>query len=239
MTTILRRSLSVLKYKSLCIKDDIADRGVESMPNYYYRDDGFKLWDIIEKFVEGVLTYYYKSDEEVKGDTELQNYIQDIFEHGFHSKEDSGIPQTFKTVAEVVKFCTMVIFTSSAQHAAVNNGQSDYGSWMPNTPSTLLRAPPTTKGTATEETLLQTLPGRTITDNAITVMRALSTQSTDFVALGQFPQELFTEDVPCQLMQKFRDDLRGLDEEINLRNENLPLPYVYLKPTLMENSVSI
>lgn len=239
MTTIIRRSLSVLKYKSLCIKDDIADRGVESMPNYYYRDDGFKLWDIIEKFVEGVLTHYYKSDEEVKGDTELQNYIQDIFEHGFHSKEDSGIPQTFKTVAEVVKFSTMVIFTCSAQHAAVNNGQSDYGSWMPNTPTTLLRAPPTTKGTATEETLLQTLPGRTITDNAVSVMRLLSTPSTDFVALGQFPQELFTEDVPCQLMQKFRDDLQKLDEEINHRNENLPLPYVYLKPKLMENSVSI
>lgn len=239
MTTVLRRSLSVLKYKNLCIKDDIADRGLESMPNYYYRDDGFKLWDIIEKFVEGVLTHYYKNDEDVKEDTELQNYIQEIFEHGFHSKEDSGIPQTFQTVAEVVKFSTMVIFISSAQHAAVNNGQADYGSWMPNTPTTLLRAPPTSKGTATEETLLQTLPGRTITDNAITVMKLLSTPSTDFVALGQFPQEHFTEEVPCRLMQTFREDLKRLDEEIDRRNENLPLPYVYLKPTLMENSVSI
>uniref|UniRef100_A0A8C6S3K8 Lipoxygenase domain-containing protein n=1 Tax=Neogobius melanostomus TaxID=47308 RepID=A0A8C6S3K8_9GOBI len=128
----------------------------------------------------------------------------------------------------------MVIFTCSAQHAAVNNGQV----WMPNTPTSLQKPPPTKKGTVTEQTVLQTLPDPNTTLNAVSVVTLLSTQS-DFVALGHFPHEHFTEDVPCRLMRQFRAELDKLDEEIDDENKKRKLPYMYLKPTLMENSVSI
>lgn len=103
--------------------------------------------------MQGVLSFYYKNDLEVEQDSELQKWIQDIYEHGFLSQKDTGelnaaashmifhflffllnkecafgpiltgIPQSFTTVAEVVKFVTMVVFTCSAQHSAVNGGQ--------------------------------------------------------------------------------------------------------------------
>lgn len=123
MITILQRSLSSITYSSLCIPDDIKERGVESVPNYFYRDDGLKLWDIIHKFVNGLLCHYYKSNNDVQKDTELQKWIQDIFERGFLSHASTGIPQSFSTVDELVKFVTMVIFTCSGQHSAVNGGQ--------------------------------------------------------------------------------------------------------------------
>lgn len=47
MVTFLKKSLSLITYSSLCIPDDIAERGLESMPHFYYRDDGLKLWNII------------------------------------------------------------------------------------------------------------------------------------------------------------------------------------------------
>uniref|UniRef100_A0A7N8XJ22 Lipoxygenase domain-containing protein n=1 Tax=Mastacembelus armatus TaxID=205130 RepID=A0A7N8XJ22_9TELE len=90
MTTILKRSMSSLTYRSLCIPEDIADRGLEDVPNFYYRDDGLKLWDIIHRFVQGVLSYYYKKDTEVQDDPELQKWISDIFEHGFLSQAATG-----------------------------------------------------------------------------------------------------------------------------------------------------
>lgn len=49
MLTFLRKSLSLITYSSLCVPDDIAERGVESVPRFYYRDDGLKLWNIINR----------------------------------------------------------------------------------------------------------------------------------------------------------------------------------------------
>ncbi|XP_026208082.1 arachidonate 15-lipoxygenase B-like [Anabas testudineus] len=239
LITILQRSLSSLTYRSLCIPDDIADRGLESVPNFYYRDDGLRLWNIINSFVKGILKYYYKSDKEVQNDSELQNWIGDIFEHGFLSRESSGIPQRFSTVDELVKFVTMVIFTCSAQHSAVNTGQFDYGGFMPNTPITLQLPPPIKKGLANENTLLQTLPMVSETVNGMAVMWLLSKPSSDFVALGQYREEYFTEETACEVIKVFQEELKKLSEGIKKRNESLEIPYTYMDPALMENSVAI
>uniref|UniRef100_A0A3B3ZX57 Lipoxygenase domain-containing protein n=1 Tax=Periophthalmus magnuspinnatus TaxID=409849 RepID=A0A3B3ZX57_9GOBI len=101
----------------------------------------------------------------------------------------------------------------------------DIGVWMPNFPPSLQLAPPTIKGRANEHTLLQTLP-----------------DSTDFVCIlyhFMYPQELFTEDVCCKLTKDFEKELKDLDEAIDRRNKNLKLPYTYLEPKTMENSVSL
>ncbi|KAM9362638.1 arachidonate 12-lipoxygenase, 12R-type-like [Symphorus nematophorus] len=239
MVTILKRSLSSMTYSSLCIPDDIAERGLEAVPNFYYRDDGLNLWEIVHRFVGGVLGHYYKTDAEVCQDSELQRWIQDIFEHGFLSQECTGIPQQFSTVAEMVKFVTMVIFTCSGQHSAVNTGQYDYGGWMPNTPISLQRPPPTTKGTTSEATMLQTLPDINTTVQGMATMWLLSKQSSDFVRLGLYPEEHFFEEVPCKLIKEFQGELEILSTVIKTRNKSLDVPYTYMDPELVENSVAI
>ncbi|XP_068583125.1 polyunsaturated fatty acid lipoxygenase ALOX15B-like isoform X2 [Cebidichthys violaceus] len=239
MKTLMKRLLSSVTYRSLCIPDDIVERGLEDVPNFYYRDDGLKLWDVIHRFVQGVLSFYYKDDTEVQKDSELQKWISDIFEHGFLSQADTGIPESFTTVAELVKFVTMVIFTCSGQHSAVNAGQFDDGGWMPNTPLTLQRPPPTTKGTTSEATMLQTLPAVNATVRIASTVWLLSRQSTDFVPLGQYPEEHFSEKIPCKLIQDFQGELQVLSAIINARNKSLEVPYTYLDPMVVENSVGI
>ncbi|XP_078799793.1 polyunsaturated fatty acid lipoxygenase ALOX15B-like [Oryzias latipes] len=239
MLTILRRSLSAVTYSSLCITDDIAERGMQDVPNYFYRDDGLRLWYIIYRFVKGVIEYYYKNDEEVQQDTEIQKWISDIFKHGFLSQASTGIPQSFTTVLELVKFVTMVIATGSAQHAAVNSGQYDYGSWMPNTPISLKRPPPTKKGEANEATMLETLPDINVTVQGMATLWLLSQQSSDFVPLGVYPEEHFTEETPRKFIKIFQAQLEELSNNIIARNKKLEVPYTYLNPREVENSVAI
>uniref|UniRef100_A0A3Q2ZGV4 Lipoxygenase domain-containing protein n=1 Tax=Kryptolebias marmoratus TaxID=37003 RepID=A0A3Q2ZGV4_KRYMA len=239
MITILRSSLSSLTYSSLCMPEDIAERGLEDVPNFCYRDDGLKLWDIIHRFVQGVLGYYYKTDVDVQQDSELQKWLLDIFEHGFLGQTGTGIPQRFTTVNELIKFVTMVVFTGSAQHAAVNSGQYDFGGWMPNTPLTLQLPPPTKKGEATEKTLLNTLPDVNATVQGLATLWLLSQQSSDFVPLGHYPEDHFTEETPCRIMKEFQRELEVLSGAIKKRNEHLEVPYTYLDPVEVENSVAI
>ncbi|XP_062398077.1 hydroperoxide isomerase ALOXE3-like [Sardina pilchardus] len=236
---LLQRATSSLTYSSLCLPDDISERGLEDVPNYYYRDDGRELWNIIHKYAEGVVQHYYTSDEHVQKDTELQSWIREIFTSGFLGRSSTGIPECFHTVSDVVKFVTMAIFTASAQHAAVNNGQFDFGGWMPNYPTALRKPPPKEKGQTTMNTILETLPDIGTTVNGMAVLSLLSKTFTDQYLLGHFPEDLFDEEVPCKLVADFQKDLRELSDVIEERNKKLEFPYTYLNPKNVENSVAI
>ncbi|KAM6893956.1 polyunsaturated fatty acid lipoxygenase ALOX15B-like [Xenentodon cancila] len=179
MMTIMKKSLKVLTYRSLCIKDDIKDRGLKDVPNFYYKEDGEDLWNIFHRFVEEMLDFYYKDDDQVKQDGEVQDWISDIFKHGFLYNKKSGIPEKFESRAELVKFVTMVMYTCSAQHSAVNTGQYEFYGWMPNGPSTLQLPLPTKKGKATEETILATFPNIKTTVNAMATVWLLSKTFSD------------------------------------------------------------
>nr|XP_024000876.1 arachidonate 15-lipoxygenase B-like [Salvelinus alpinus] len=138
MMEFLKKAVASLTYSSLCMPEDITTRGLESIPNFLYRDDGLRLWtsspgNVLSQNDLLLLT----CDSDVQKDSELQNWIKDIFFYGFLAETSTGIPQSFSLVTELVKFITMVIFTVSVQHAAVNNGQFDFGGWMPNSPIAL------------------------------------------------------------------------------------------------------
>uniref|UniRef100_A0A668UCH3 Uncharacterized protein n=1 Tax=Oreochromis aureus TaxID=47969 RepID=A0A668UCH3_OREAU len=228
---LMRRGLSRMTYSSLCLPENIAARGLQSIPNFYYRDDGLKLWNIINSFVKYIVEYYYPSDSDVCKDGELQEWINEIFTHGF--------PASFNTVEEVIKFITMVIFTVSVQHAAINNGQFDYSSWAPCGSGLLHKPAPTTKGQSSMTTLLETLPNIGETVKFAGMLWVLSHKYTDVVLLGQYPEERFDEPTPKQMIKEFQAELSYLSEEITARNSRLEVPYTYLNPTEIENSVTI
>ncbi|XP_046901368.1 hydroperoxide isomerase ALOXE3-like [Hypomesus transpacificus] len=239
MNMFLQKAAAALTYSSLCLPEDIAARGLESIPNFYYRDDGQKLWNIIHSYVKGVVEFYYVCDSDVERDSELQKWIGDIFTHGFLEKKETGVPELFSTVLELVKFLTMVIFTASVQHSAVNFGQDDLVGWMPNCPTSLQKPPPTTKGQYTEKKMWETFPDINVTAYGLVTVNLLSTQSPDFVALGCFPNERFVEATPLEKIEELQNNLKVYSYETKARNVDLPLPYTFLYPENIENSVAI
>ncbi|XP_043077296.1 hydroperoxide isomerase ALOXE3 isoform X2 [Puntigrus tetrazona] len=239
MTKLMKKVLSELTYCSLCLPEDISDRGLESVPNFFYRDDGLQLWSIIKDFVRSMVEIYYQSDSDVQQDTELQDWIKEIFTHGFLEQSSTGIPQCFSTVEEVIQFVTMVIFTVSAQHSALRAGQFDYGSWFPNAPGSLKRPPPTTKGSSDKNTLLDTLPDTNTSAYLVSVFWLLSKPSSDLVPLGQYPEDYFCQMAPQKRIRDFQAELSFFSESINDRNKGLKVPYKYMCPENISNSVSI
>uniref|UniRef100_A0A667XQV3 Lipoxygenase domain-containing protein n=1 Tax=Myripristis murdjan TaxID=586833 RepID=A0A667XQV3_9TELE len=238
MLEFLRRASAALTYHDLCLPDDITRRGLESIPNYYYRDDGLQLWNIIHRYVEGVASYYYHDDSDVIRDSELQSWINEIIVFGHLIDEKKGFPKSFTSVSELTYFVTMVIFTASAQHAAVNNAQLDYFGWMPNAPVGLQLPPPSTKGLCSESSLLASFPDVNATVHGLATVYLLSKRPTDYVPLGSSAEQHFTENFPVEMAARFRSDLKRLSYEIQVRNIGLMLPYVYLQPHNVEDSVA-
>uniref|UniRef100_H2VCF5 Uncharacterized protein n=1 Tax=Takifugu rubripes TaxID=31033 RepID=H2VCF5_TAKRU len=225
LSELMRRDLADLHYSYFFLPENVRARGLDSIPNNLYRDDGLKLWNIISSFVTAMVSYYYPTDCEVTRDTELQEWINEIFVHCLLGNKETGFPEAFTTAEELIKFLTMVIFTVSAQHSAVNNPQYDFCSMMPNYSLLLRKPPPTTKGQSSMETILETLPN--------------VSESINFIYLGNYPDERFDEATPKQIIKEFQAHLSQLSKEIAERTAERNPPYVYMDPTQMENSIAI
>ncbi|XP_077340070.1 hydroperoxide isomerase ALOXE3-like isoform X2 [Lithobates pipiens] len=235
---LLKKAMEGVTYHNLCLPDNIASRGMESIPNYLYRDDGMKIWLAVESFVSNIVNYYYTSDAMVKEDPELQAWVAEIFKEGFLQNSSSEVPSSLESIASLIKYLTMVIFTCSAQHAAVNGGQFDMYSWMPNGPTTMKSPPPTAKG-ATMEAILKTLPDVNTTALGLIFMWTVSNDPLDTRRLGNYPNKYFTEKTPQQSIKEFQDKLTEISKHIKERNKTMDLPYAYLDPSVVENSVSL
>uniref|UniRef100_A0A3B4A8H3 Lipoxygenase domain-containing protein n=1 Tax=Periophthalmus magnuspinnatus TaxID=409849 RepID=A0A3B4A8H3_9GOBI len=225
---VLSRSSRRLSYSSLCVPQDVEQRGLNDLPQCLYGQDAPRVWSALLRFVIGWLDLCYRGDEDVEQDSELQSWIRDIYEHGL--PPESGFPQRFLSKAELSEFVTMVIFSSSALHAAVNFSQLDFALWIPNTPPCLLRPPPQVKGQLTEEDFLSFLPDVNTSMRLLTSLALLSAPGADY---------LFHSGAPRRLMEEVQDELRSISDDITRRNANAVFPYSYLDPERIENSVAI
>ena len=187
------------------IKRSLKERGVDDpdkLPHYHYRDDGMKIWEAIESCVGGVVNEFYHSDDEVTSDHELQKWAEDIHENGFpafrSAPEGRGFPKEITSREMLIEYCTLIMFTGSAQHAAVNFGQYEYYSYTPNAPAILRRPPPTVKGVSDFQFLLETLPKADVASQQTSVAYLLSQFSSDEVSnrvLYSYAAVLCTDDL--------------------------------------------
>uniref|UniRef100_A0A2K5R7G5 Arachidonate 15-lipoxygenase type B n=2 Tax=Cebus imitator TaxID=2715852 RepID=A0A2K5R7G5_CEBIM len=235
---LIQRSMKQLNYSALCLPVDIRARGVEDIPGCYYRDDGMQIWGAVERFVSEIIGVYYPSHESVQDDRELQAWVREIFSKGFLNRENSGIPSSLETREALVRYVTMVIFTCSARHSAVSAGQFDSCAWMPNLPPSMQLPPPTSKSQATPESFVDTLPPVNATCDVILALWLLSKEPGDRRPLGTYPDEHFIEEAPWSITT-FQNRLAQISREIQERNRGLALPYTYLDPPVIENSISI
>ena len=172
------------------IRADTQRRQVDDkdhLPNYYYRDDGILIWDAIESYVREIIGIFYKSDDDVKEDTEVQSWANEVHFHAFPGYDGApdghGFPDKMESCEDLILYCTLIMYSGSAQHAAVNFGQFDMYAFIPNAPFALRKPPPTEKGVTTYANILESLPTIHTSGLTIGLVYALSQYSPDEVSV--------------------------------------------------------
>ncbi|XP_072114472.1 polyunsaturated fatty acid 5-lipoxygenase-like isoform X1 [Mobula birostris] len=241
LDAVAQKAFKTFTYRSICFPDNLEDRGVQGLKEYFYQADGLQIWAAISKYVKNIMGLYYKSDSDVLKDVELQAWLKDVVQEGFAELPGivSGMPTSFQTREELFKFLTVVIFICSAQHAAVNNGQYDWCCWVPNSPCTMRKPPPSSKEDLSIEQLMDTLPDMSQSAVQMAFTWHLGRPLPNKILLGFFEEEYFTEPDAKKIIVEFQRDLEKIKRQIEDRNQNLELKYQYLLPTNIENSISI
>ncbi len=210
----------------------LARRGVDdpaSLPDYPYRDDGLLLWEAIHDWVEAYVALYYEDDDAVQLDHELQDWAAELiaWEGGrvIGFGQDGGV----KTRAYLVDALTILIFTGSAQHAAVNFPQFELMSYAPAFP--LAGFSPGDTGS-----WFDLLPPLDIALKQTETARLLG--CVYHTRLGRYEEDAFVDPAVQAPLQAFQRALERIEETIERRNQSRA-PYPFLLPSRVPQSVNI
>jgi arachidonate 15-lipoxygenase len=213
-------------------------RGVDDttvLANYPYRDDATLYWNAISKWVLDYLNLYYPSDEEVGKDPELLAWIEEIGSDtggrivGF---EQAPTP----TIASLAELLTMVIYTCSVQHAAVNFPQYSLMSYAPHMPLATYAPAPKTKTGATQQDYMKILPPLDLAELQMDFGYMLG--SVQYTTLGQFGTDYFTDPRVAAPLQQFQARLDEIGTTIDERNKSRA-PYQFLCRSGIPQSINI
>ncbi|XP_027114627.1 probable linoleate 9S-lipoxygenase 5 [Coffea arabica] len=235
--------------RKMAVKDSTSPFGLRLLiEDYPYAVDGLKIWSAIKTWVTDYCSFYYKSDQMIQEDIELQSCWKEVREKGHADKKDEPWWPRMKTITELIDSCTIIIWLSSALHAATNFGQWPYAGYQPNRPTTSRRFMPE-PGTPEYEELksnpdkafLKTITAQFQTLLGLSTIEILSRHTTDEVYLGQRENPQWTKDTePLEAFKKFGQTLSEIEDQIlqmngdpKWRNRVGPvnIPYTLLFPT--------
>ena len=249
----------------MAVEDSSAPHGLRLLiEDYPYAVDGLEIWAVIKSWVQEYVSVYYAKDDDVISDSELQHWWKEAVEKGHADLKDEAWWPKLQTLEELVQICTIIIWTGSALHAAVNFGQYPYGGFILNRPTSSRRLLPE-KGTPEYEEMvkshqkayLRTITSKFQTMIDLSVIEILSRHASDEVYLGQRENPHWTSDSKAlQAFQKFGNKLKDIEEKLGSKNKDeklrnrfgpVELPYTLLHPTSGEgltfrgipNSISI
>ncbi|MBL9065102.1 MAG: arachidonate 15-lipoxygenase [Sphingopyxis sp.] len=223
---------------------DLAERGVgvdSALADYPYRDDALLVWNTIHEWARQYVDLYYASDADVTGDTELARWATCLA--GEAKIKGFGAIVSRKQLAEI---CTMVMFTASAQHAAVNFPQKDIMAFAPAITGAGWQAAPSGQRGHDKPGWLAMMPPMALALEQLNVLELLG--SVHYRPLGDYRSNAFPYPTWFQdprvtgaegPLAWFQAALTGVEAEIVARNAERMQPYPYLQPSLIPTSINI
>lgn len=233
------KGLQTYGFNSAMLPKQFEQRGVSDrnlLPVYPYRDDALLVWDAIRQWVSDYLQLYYATDREIQNDTALQSWAAEVQAYEGGRISEFGEDGRIQTRDYLIDAVTLIIFTASAQHAAVNFPQKDlmgYAAALPlagYVPASIL------KREVTEQDYLNLLAPLDQAQRQYNLLALLG--SVYYNKLGEYPQGYFTDSRIKPLLQNFQENLQQVEHTINQRNLSRPT-YNYLLPSKIPQSINI
>ncbi|MEH1941044.1 MAG: lipoxygenase family protein [Nostoc sp.] len=226
-------------FNSAILPKQFQQRGVDDpnlLPVYPYRDDALLVWDAIHQWVSDYLNLYYPTDEDIQKDTALQRWAAEISAYDGGRIPDFGEDGGIKTLNYLIDATTLIIFTASAQHAAVNFPQKDLMGYAAAIPLAGYLPASTLKREVTEQDYLNLLPPLDQAQRQYNLLSLLG--SVYYNKLGEYQQGYFTDQKVKPLLQGFQSHLQQVEDTIKQRNLNRP-SYESLLPSKIPQSINI
>lgn len=214
-------------------------RGFDSQErklDYPYREDALKIWNAIEEWVSDYIDIYYPSQEDIKNDIELANWVAELISEKGGRVKDFGEQGKIKTKEYLQKALTQIIFTASAQHAAVNFPQNEIMSFAPALPLSGYQAPPALDQEVSSADWLKLLPPANVAITQFALGYALG--SIYYTQLGKYAFGHFTDRRIFPILEKFQSKLSQIEKEIIARNKKRT-PYEFLLPSKIPQSINV
>jgi len=233
------RGLQSYRFNSAMLPKQFKQRGVDDpnlLPVYPYRDDALLVWDAIHQWVSDYLNLYYATDEDVQKDAALQAWVAEAQAYDGGRVSDFGEDGGIQTRDYLVDAATLIIFTASAQHAAVNFPQKDLMGYAAAFPLAGYLPASTLRREISEQDYLNLLPPLDQAQRQFNLLSLLG--SIYYNKLGEYPKEYFTDPQVKPLLQAFQSNLQTVEATINQRNLNRPA-YEYLLPSKIPQSINI
>ena len=216
---------------------DLASRGLDDsavLPTFPYRDDGLLVHAAMRKYAHDLVRLFYGDDRDVLADFELQAFLRELGDPEYGTIK--GLPAV-RSIDTLVSFLADLLFRVTAQHAAVNNGQYDIYGFIPNNPVGMYAPLPKEKGKASEKTLMAMLPDKKHTLEQVEFAQFLSQHTHE--PLVSFANPFADEDAAARVVAEFQERLEKVSTEIGRRNYDRFLPYTYLDPRTMAQSIAM
>lgn len=256
---VVQAGMGAYNFNKAMLPQELKGRGIDldNLAYYPYAEDSLALWSHIFDWVDSYLSYYYKNDAMITGDKELQNWVNEI------AASLGGINDPYKkgnlkvnSVKYLVEMSTHIIFTASVQHAAVNFSQFDLLSFMPLANFGLHKDPSLVASEQNYWDKLQDYKVQIEQHNILVVLSAVK-----HTTLGRYDwiydngkeirgvslNDLVKEDAHLEkALNTFRSGLMAVEDTIKNRNasikqgqSSLVMPYEYLIPSMIPQSINI
>ncbi|KAL6646132.1 hypothetical protein ACP70R_017740 [Stipagrostis hirtigluma subsp. patula] len=212
--------------------DPDADHGLKlTIEDYPYANDGLLIWDAIKGWVQTYVSRFYPNDISVTDDAELQAFWTEVRTHGHCDKKNAPWWPKMDSPESLVNILTTIIWVASAQHAAVNFGQYDYGGYFPNRPSIARTNMPVEEPVDAEafarflenpdEALRDCFPSLVQATLVMATLDLLSSHSPDEEYLGSLETAPWNDDMTVKEGYRwFSARLKAIEKIINERNKD-------------------